>query len=142
MKLSEILQEWANDCAINKTELDGESLNIPALHSKYTTMLTTERHHLRKLERRKKILRKDLQLYYSGKSDPEIYKENPLQIKVLKNDLPTHIEGDEDWNDLMAKIDLQEEKVLTLKDILSNINNRNWQIKNAIDWQKFISGIG
>jgi len=26
--------------------------------------------------------------------------------------------------------------------VLDNIKNRNWQIKNAIDWSKFQTGLG
>lgn len=141
MKLSQILAEWQKDAEINRMELDTESLDIPKLHSKYTNMLTTERRVLRKLELQKKQLHRHLQEYYGGKSDAEVYKEKPFHLKVLKNDLPTYIQSDADMIALEDKIGLQEEKVLTLKDIVSNINTRNWIIKNAIDYQKFINGL-
>jgi len=38
------------------------------------------------------------------------------------------------------KTSLQQEKVDYLEAILRQINNRGFQIKNAIDWNKFISG--
>ena len=37
MKLEDILSEWAKDSKIDNTELDKESLKIPALHNKYLT---------------------------------------------------------------------------------------------------------
>ena len=34
--------------------------------------------------------------YYSGKSDPEVYRDNPFDFKVLKQDLPIYLESDEE----------------------------------------------
>lgn len=141
MKLTDIIECWQNDCQINRAELDTESLNIPKLHSKYTNLLALERKLLRTLEIQKKQLYRDLWEYYGGKAGAEVYKQKPFHLKILKNDLPTYITSDADMLAIEMKIGLQEEKVLLLKEIVGNINNRNWQIKNAIDYQKFINGL-
>ena len=41
-----------------------------------------------------------------------------------------------------AQINDQEDKVDYLLGVLDTIKNRNWQIKNAIDWSKFQVGMG
>ena len=38
------------------------------------------------------------------------------------------------------RVSVQEEKVNYLEAILRQINNRGFQIKNAIDWNRFITG--
>ena len=35
MKMEEIEEAWSNDCGMDDTELDMESIKIPLLHNKY-----------------------------------------------------------------------------------------------------------
>ena len=51
------------------------------------------------------------------------------------------IEADEDVRKLQLKIDYIEQTILFLDSVLRQINNRNYQIKNAIDWEKFQAGM-
>jgi len=59
---------------------------------------------------------------------------------VLKQEIDTYIESDDMMIEAILKTSLQQEKVDYLEAILRQINNRGFQIKNAIDWNKFISG--
>ena len=34
--------------------------------------------------------------YYGGKSDPEVYRDNPFDHKILKQDIPLYLESDEE----------------------------------------------
>ena len=62
--------------------------------------------------------------------------------RLLKQDLPRYIEGDADLIAMLIKIDYQQEKVNYLKAIIASINNRSFNINNAIKWRQFINGIG
>jgi hypothetical protein len=34
----------------------------------------------------------------------------------------------------------QKEKISLLEEIVKELNNRHWKIRNAIDWRKFVNG--
>ena len=51
------------------------------------------------------------------------------------------IEGDEDVRKLQYKIEYVDQCLNYLDGVLRQINNRNFQIKNAIDWTKFQNGL-
>tara|TARA_Y100001973_G_scaffold74106_1_gene108126 strand:+ start:2228 stop:2518 length:291 start_codon:yes stop_codon:yes gene_type:complete len=81
--------------------------------------------------------------YYSGKmSEEELQSREwePFDLKILKQDLDKYLDGDADLILEKQKITYQEEKVSYLESVLKSINNRNWEIKNAIEWRKFLNG--
>ena len=76
----EKLQELVDgDLKINDTELDLESLKTPQLHNKYLKHLTKFKLLLSRAEAELATTKKALWEYYTGKADPEVYKENPFQ---------------------------------------------------------------
>jgi hypothetical protein len=62
-------------------------------------------------------------------------------LKILKQDLDMYIHSDSDVTKVDDRITLQKEKVDYLSSILKSITGRGWEIKNAIEWRKFTSGI-
>ena len=82
--------------------------------------------------------------YYTGKlTQEELEKlgwEQFLQ-RLLKNEISTYIEADEDIIKSKKNIVLIEEKCYYLDSIIKMISNRGFQIKSAIDWIKYKSGI-
>ena len=51
------------------------------------------------------------------------------------------IGADADVRKLQYKIDYIDQVLYFLDSVLRMINNRNFQIKNAIDWEKFKNGM-
>jgi hypothetical protein len=144
MKLEEIQQLWEKDCDIDRAELGEESLKIAQLHSKYFKYYSQERLLLKKLEFEFKSLYKTKFEYYNGTLSHDEMKENgwdPFSLKVLKSDLHIYIDGDTDIHNAQLKIEYQKEKIQLLENIIKALNNRNFQIKNAIDWAKFMNGL-
>tara|TARA_Y100000310_G_scaffold344041_1_gene454730 strand:+ start:16609 stop:17043 length:435 start_codon:yes stop_codon:yes gene_type:complete len=144
MKFDDIRKMVAKDMVIDDSELDIESLKIPQLHNKYLNMFHDERLVLKKLETDKRELTRDKWEYYTGKmSQEELDKRGwqPFQLKVLKQDLDRYLYSDSDVTLLMDKITLQKEKVDYLASIVKSISGRGWEIKNAIEWRRFTSGI-
>jgi hypothetical protein len=143
MKLDEILDMWSTDCDVDRTELGEEALKIPKLHSKYLRHFSEERLLLRRLEAERKellLLKSD---YYRGVLPEEDLKSNgwePFRLSVLKSDVPTYIEADQDIIKLNLRIAMQSEKVDTLESIIKSISNRGYLIKSAIDYEKFKVG--
>ena len=69
------------------------------------------------------------------------YKEVPFDLKLTtKEEISMFIESDEDICKLQYKIDYIEQMLTFLDGVLRQIGNRNFQIKNAIDWEKFKNG--
>lgn len=144
MKLEEIQEFWNADREIDITELANESVRIPQIHDKYLKIYIDERIRLKGLQFE---LTKQVRLktdYYAGKlTQEELEKlgwEQFLQ-RLLKNEISTYIEADEDVIKSKKNIVLIEEKCYYLDSIIKMISNRGFQIKSAIDWIKYKSGI-
>jgi hypothetical protein len=140
MNLEELQAEADKDLVIDDTELDTESLKTPILHNKYLQYYNKFNLLLKKSQWEERTLNREKWEYYTGKSDPSVYKEKPFDLKVLKADVHIYINSDEDLQKIQAKVVYQEAIVNYLEQILRIINNRSFTIKNAIEWRRFTSG--
>ncbi len=143
MKIEDIMSSWTNDSSMDETELANESTNIPVLHNKYLKIFMAERIKLFSAKAELKKKRRVLLEYYLGELDQEELKElgrEPFYKKLLKNEVDLYIDSDDSLTEQSLRVSLQEEKVNYLEAILRQINNRGFQIKNAIDWNRFITG--
>jgi len=132
------------DMPIDDTELDIESLKIPQLHNKYLNLFHDEKLVLCKTETDYKSLLRTKWEYYTGKLDQDqlnYYGWDIFPFKILKNDIQLYLDADADLIKQKGKMQYQKEKVSYLESILKSINNRQWSIRGAIDWRKFISGV-
>ena len=137
----EKLQELADsDLKINDTELDLESLKTPQLHNKYLKHLSKFKLLLSRAEADLYATRKTLWEYYTGKADPEVYKQKPFQFKLLRQDVDQYVQADEEYIRAKQKVDYLQTTVDFLDRTIRQITNRTFTIKNAIDWRKFTSG--
>jgi hypothetical protein len=142
MNIDEVQRLWEEDSKIDPDNLHQESIKIPALHAKYFKIYNNII-LLKKMEENKlKILKKDKWLYYSGKADPDVYKETPFDHKVLKPDIDKYIDADEDIMKSTSKIDYYNTILNYLDSILKTILNRTYQIKNSIEYMRFTAGYG
>ena len=118
-----------------------ESTKIPQLHMKYMEFHNTFSLMKKEKELDMKRLIKEKWLYYKGKAPSSVYKEMPFDFKLTtKEEINMFIESDDDIMKLQYRIDYIEQTLLYLDSVLRMINNRNFQIKNAIDWEKFKNG--
>jgi hypothetical protein len=138
--LEDIKSQWAEDSVMDRELLDEESLKIPQLHSKYLNYLSDVKLLKIKKEQEYKTLIRDKFEYYTGKADPEVYQEKPFDLKILKQDLTLYMDSDPEIQLLQTRINYYEEIIYFLEKVLSCINNRGFQIKNSIDWQRFMQG--
>jgi len=140
MNLDEIQTMWELDSQIDNDDLHLESTKIPSLHAKYFKLFNSVLTLKKSQENKFKILKKEKWEYYTGKSDPEVYVENPFDYKVLKTDLDKYLDADQDLIRCITKIEYYQMMINYLESIIKVILNRSFQIKNAIEWQKFIRG--
>ena len=70
-----------------------------------------------------------------------LIKSKPFDLKVLKTDLAMYINSDDDIIELGAKINYLETTLKYIDGVIKSIDNRGWDIKNAIEWKKFEAGM-
>jgi hypothetical protein len=143
MKIEDIVSEWDKDCKMDETELGDESTKIPVIHNKYLKIFIGENAQLKRMMAQRNRRKRLLTEYYLGELDQDELEDlgrEQFYKKILKNEVEMYIESDDDFIDLNLKLALQQEKVNYLEAILKSINNRGFQIKNAIDWLRFTNG--
>ena len=134
---------WENDSKIDPDNLHTESLNIPVLHSKYYQIYNTLMLLRKKAEQQRKNIRHERYEYFAGKADPQVYVENPFPKKIRdKETMQKYLDADDKLSGVSLKIEYYDVMLKYIEEILKQITNRTYQIKNAIEYMRFSSGMG
>lgn len=144
-----IKEEWNEDSLVdfqfkNKQyteDLGKLALEIPFQHNKYLNYYTDLSQIKTSLEFEFRRVVKEKREYYSGEADAKVYVEKPFgsSIKTAEK-MKTYLESDEDIINIEAKIKYVDQALYFLDSVMKMISNRGFQIKSAIDWEKFING--
>lgn len=141
MNLEQLQEMWKKDSKIDNDLYCEESTKIPQLHMKYMEFFNMFSLMKKERELELKGLIKEKWLYYKGKAPSSVYKEMPFDLKLTtKEEISMFIDADEDICKLQYKVGYIETVLTFLDGVLRQINSRNFQIKNAIEWEKFKSG--
>lgn len=144
MKIDDLLNLWTSDSKIDELELSRESLNIPALHAKYLKIYADESLKLKQLYQSRKKLQLTLSEYYKGeKNNPEDLEEldrDPWEKKIIKQDVASYVDSDDDMILINSKIAYREEVVDAAREIVKAVNMRGYAIKNSIEFLRFTNG--
>jgi len=141
MTLDEIQEMWQRDSVIDPDNLHDESLKIPQLHAKYYTIYNTITLLREKARETYSKVRLERYNYYTGKAPAEVYEQDPFPYKVRdKEALQRHLDADERLNKIDLKIRYYDIMLKFLEEVIKMISNRNYSIKNAIDWNRFQAG--
>ena len=145
MNIEDLQNMWETDCEIDDNYLGENSTSTTKLHAKYVKMLVQIKLKHTKLQSDYNMLRKNKFRYYRGEMSRDELKErewNQWQgVKPLKNEMDEFLTGDEDLNSLDVKIKYLETMIYLLESILQQIKARDWQIKTAVEWKKFLAGM-
>ena len=140
MKLVELQEMVDIDLKIDDTELDMESGRTPQLHNKYLKLYTQCSLQLKKTRDDRKSLYRDKWEYYTGKADSSVYVDKPFDLKILKADVGMYIDADIEYQEITQKEEYIKTMVDYLERILKQITARQWEIRNTIEWKKFLHG--
>ena len=133
---------WKTDSVIDPDKYGEESVRIPQLHQRWMAFYNTFSLMKKEREGEMKGLVKQKWIYYKGKAPATVYREVPFDFKLTtREEINMFIDGDEEVRKLQYKIDYIEQVIFFLDGVLRQINGRNFQIKNAIEWDKFQSGM-
>ena len=132
---------WSKDAQIDQDNLHDEAAKIPSLHAKYFDLYN----NIKLLRERSITVDNKIRLerwnYYSGKSDPEVYQAEPFPYKVREKDaLKRYMDADEKVQQSTLKIKYYDVMLTYLEDIIKQVGNRSYQLKNIIYWHNFRSG--
>ena len=141
--LDTIQEMWEKDAKIDRDNLHDESLNIPSLHAKYFQIYNTIFLLRKKAEQQRKNIRHERYEYFSGKADPDVYIQYPFPKKIRDKDTMTkYLDADEKLSNASLKIEYYDTMLTYLESILKVVQNRTYQIKNAIEFMRFNAGMG
>ena len=141
MTLDELKLQVSQDLRVDDQHLDTESLKNQEIKAKYLDHKSKFELLLFKAKGDYKRLYREKWEYYGGKADAKIYASKPFDLKVLKTDLGVYISADEEIIDAENKIGYLETVVDYIKGVIKSVDNRGWDIKNAIEWKKFEAGV-
>jgi hypothetical protein len=97
----------------------------------------------KKAEQQKKNTRHERYEYYSGKADPDVYIKDPFPKKIRDKDtMNKYLDADERLSNVSMKIEYYDVMLRYIEEILKQITNRTYQIKNSIEFMRFTSGLG
>jgi hypothetical protein len=143
MSIEEYEKIWAEDSKIDETNLVSESARIPVLHAKYYKLYHRAAMKATKLRYELKELESAKWEWYEGSMTPEDLKSRgwlAYGTKLIKTQIAVKIERDKEIIDLSLRIEYQSSIAKFLEDVLKQIHQRNFVIKNMIDMLKFQAG--
>ena len=144
VNIDALMEEWSKDAGYDETEPQRAMANIPKLHAKYLRIMTHHNLVVKKIQSDYNTRRKIKYDYFSGDlNNPEdlaTYNLEPMTKKVLRADLPMWLDSDTELNNILLKKVVHEEIVDFCKSVLKELNNRTFQLKSYMDWERFIGG--
>lgn len=135
-----VILEWEKDAFIDPMDLDRSSIKIASIHQKYLNYYNKFAKAARVIRRQLKEKRREKAEFYTGNGVPEAYRDNPFSRKLAKSELPNVIENDASVADLATQLEGYEHGVAVCKMIIKQLDDRTWQIRNAVDFAKHLSG--
>jgi hypothetical protein len=145
MNLEELMQQWEHDSKIDDNHLGEASTESPNLHSKYINTMVSYKLKLAKIRGDYNLLRKTKFRYYRGELSRQELEDLGWQqwqgVKPLRNEMDEFLQGDTDLVQMEQKVEYLNTIVYFLEEVLRQIRQRDWQIRTAVDWKKFLVGM-
>jgi len=148
-KFEKLRAEWAEDSHVDfqfknkqySADLAQVALDIPFIHNKYLNHYTDISQIKTSLEFEIRKLVKEKREYYGGEADAKIYAEKPFGNSIKTSEkMKVYLESDDEIINLEAKIKFLDQMLYWLDQVMKQISNRGFQVKSAIEWEKFING--
>ncbi len=148
-RFDKLKEDWAEDSHVDfqfknkqySADLAQVALDIPFIHNKYLNHYTDISQIKTSLEFEIRKLVKEKREYYGGEADAKIYAEKPFGNSIKTSEkMKVYLESDDEIINLEAKIKFLDQMLYWLDQVMKQISNRGFQVKSAIEWEKFING--
>lgn len=142
--IEEVLSAWKVDAHIDESVVMKQLLYIPMLHSKYLGYYVQFKRSLSAAESKKNKLAFIKRKYYRGEMTlEELTKREWLQYQGLKpasGELNQLLEFDHDMIDYTHVISELKTSVSCMEYIMGQLKGREFSMKAAMDFQRFLAG--
>ena len=142
MHIDILKEQWTKDSVLS-SDYHRESMKIPQLHSKYLNYFFDEKKDLTRMSKSLAKMRRIRFEYYTGTIEPGMldkFSWEPFLRKILKTEVQMYLDSDDVLSTMEVELQDQKDKIHFIEEVLKQIAQRNFQIKEAISWQKFVSG--
>jgi len=140
--LESLMEQWEKDSEVDSTEPGKEILRIPILHNKYNKYMSLHNLSAKRVSFEYDRIKKLKWMYFTGKLDQDELEKlgwEPFRF-TLKSDISVYLDGDDDLNKLKRKKAYHEEASNFCVNVMKELNNRTWQLKEYMSWERFIQG--
>jgi len=138
--LSDLKKEVQQDLEVDSLHLDRAAADNPRLHAKYLNLLLTFKNRYADAERKLRVVQRSRYDYWMGRAPTHVYKEEPKQLKILKTEATTYLDADAKIQEAREERDRLKHIVEYLEGVVQAIKGRGFDIKNMIEYRKFMAG--
>lgn len=136
----EIFADLDADSKIDQTNLDTELTRIPYLQGKWMKLYVALNKDLRRAERICAQVKLERGNYHLGLSKEEVYKEFPLNRRVIKSELADTLACDPDYCRAKEALDTTADITMAVEKFISSLNNRGFNLGKAVDYVRWKNG--
>lgn len=143
MAFESIMDELEPMVTVDPTDMNLDQISLKIGRS----WMAVQRHYLREgryLEFLSGKFRKiDLYLrrYYAGELPADVYIKTPLKVRPLKSEIDIWVKANDDYVELSSLLQEQKAKVKFIESCFDRLNKLGYEVKNAIDWRKYMDGV-
>ena len=145
MQIQEILEEWKEDAIIDDSKVQDEIYKVSSLHSKYLNYFLYFKQQLSMAESKRAKTGFTIKKYYRGELTREELDKAGLKqyqgLKMSNTEIQSQFELDPTMVDLKKIIDDNKIAVQCIEYIMNSIKSRDFTLKNAVEYQKFLAGV-
>lgn len=130
-KFKELKTQAEIDCTLDKTNLDTTGFNVTMNLSKWITYKTEWNRQFREFEEKRKKTYRKLYEFYDV--------ESPRKLST-KTEYDLFIESDPGYVDDFNNSAVLKEGIQYIDSVIEILKNKQWEVKNWLEYQKFING--
>lgn len=133
----EQLQEFIDSIlSLDTTKLDYETARNPKIFTTVYRLLRVEAKRLRETMVVFGEVENKRTAYYSGKASGAEYKAEPLNIKLMKSEVPAYLAVDEKYLAAKEFVNEADLRVKMVEGAIKLAHSRTYEIKNALQWKQ------
>ncbi len=130
MNKKELLDDIKNDLFLDSINIENKLYEIPSLHAKYLKMFFNTKSKLN-------LKQKELSILYKEKYNKLKDGDDILSAK----ELIFMIQGDGEYSQLNYEVQVLTDLVDIIDRTVKKVNNLSFDVKNIIDYLKYIQGV-
>lgn len=138
--LDELRDQVREDLKVDRTNLAKSASDNPDLHAKYLNLLLSYKNKYSQAERDLRRIYKERYEYYTGRATSQEYKDEPMHHKIMKQEVQIYLDADEKVQEARKLRDRCKHIVDYLEGVTQAIKGRGFDVKNSIEYNKFLAG--